>query len=120
MDQYLEIESCWDVAAFHCPVCGRVVFTEEGDATKNPCEHVLFSWINQVSEYYNPAEVVQMLLDDEDAKLSPWDDEFLERCPESVVLFGFTSYGMACEPVSPTIVHGIRFPKAADHDEEAG
>lgn len=120
MGQYVEIESCWDSASFHCPVCGRVVFTEDGDATQNPCEHVLFSWINQVGEYYNPATDMQTLLGDQDAMLSPWDDEFLERCPESAVLFGFTSHGMACGPVSLTIVHGIRFPKAAEDEEEAG
>jgi hypothetical protein len=64
MGQYVEIESCWDSASFHCPVCGRVVFTEDGDAMQNPCEHVLFSWINQVGEYYNPAADMQAHLGD--------------------------------------------------------
>lgn len=117
MSQYVEIESCWDSAAFYCPVCGHVVFTEEGEATEKPCEHVLFSWINLVGEYYNPAMAIQPILDDEDTMLSPWDDAFLEQCPESAVLFAFTSHGMACGPVSLTIVHGIRFPDAAEDDE---
>jgi hypothetical protein len=113
MGQYVEIESCGESVVCYCPVCGRVVFTKEWEATNNPCEHALFSGSNQFGEYYNPAPDMHPLLDDEDAMLSPWDDKFLEGCPGSAVLLGFTSHGMACGPVSLTIIHGIRFPEAA-------
>jgi hypothetical protein len=116
MSQYVEIESCWDSCTFHCPVCGRVVFTEEGNPTTQPCEHVLFSWINQVGEYYNPAPDMRALLEEEDPAPLPCDSDFLERCPDSAVLFGFHSQGMACGPVSLTIVHGIRFPEPVAED----
>jgi hypothetical protein len=87
MAQYITIQNFWESPKFHCPVCGAEVFTENGEPTDKPCEHVLFSWIDQVGD-------------------------FLSRCPDTAVLFAMESSGMACGPVSLTVIHAIKFPEA--------
>jgi hypothetical protein len=113
MAQYITIENNWQGAAFHCPACGNPVFTERGEPTNKPCSHLLFSWINEIGEFHNVADEIGDSLEGHEKnelRLAPWDDEFLESLPETAVLFGFELHGMACGPVSTTVVHAIRFP----------
>jgi hypothetical protein len=115
--QYITIENNWQRAVFHCPACGKPVFTERGEPTNKPCSHLLFSWINEIGEFYNAAaEIGDFLKDNEksDMRLTPWDEEFLVNLPETAVLFGFELHGMACGPVCTTVVHAIKFPSAED------
>lgn len=118
MGQYVEIDSDWRTPVFHCPVCGRKVFTRKGRPASRPCEHVLFSWINQVSEFYNAATEIQPLLKDEESRHSPASEAFLKRCPKTAVLFSFASYEMGCGPLSLKIIHAIRFLEDTDEDED--
>lgn len=119
MAQYIPIQNRWESPRFHCPACGAVVFTENGDPTEKPCEHVLFSWIDQVGDFYNVAEEVNSLVQDEENWCSPSDEEFLTRCPEMAVLFALESSGMACGPVGLTVIHAIKFPETSwNQDDE--
>lgn len=119
MAQYITIQNFWESPKFHCPVCGAEVFTENGEPTDKPCEHVLFSWIDQVGDFYNAADEVNGLLEDDENWFSPSDEEFLSRCPDTAVLFALESSGMACGPVSLTVIHAIKFPEANwDQDDE--
>lgn len=111
MGQYITIQNYWESPKFHCPACGAEVFTETGDPTEKPCEHILFSWIDQVGEFYNTTEEIKALVEDRENWLSPSDDEFLARCPETAVLFAMEYNGMACGPVSLTLIHAIKFPE---------
>jgi hypothetical protein len=110
MAQFVTIQNNWDSAKFHCPACGAEVFTGDGEATDKPCEHVLFSWIDAVGDFYNAAEALKELLEDEDSWSYPSDEEFLSRCPDTAVLFALEHSGMACGPVSLTAIHAIEFP----------
>jgi hypothetical protein len=112
MAQYITIENNWQGAAFYCPACGKPVFTERGEPTNKPCPHLLFSWINEIDEFYNADDIRDFLERNEksEMRLAPWDEEFLESLPEAAVLFGFELHGMACGPVCTTVVHAIRFP----------
>jgi hypothetical protein len=118
MEQYVEIESEWVTPVFHCPVCGQVVFTADGGPASQPCEHVLFSWISQVGEFYNSAADIQEILDDDEGWHSPASGESLDRCPDTAVLFAFNSCEMGCGQVSLAVMHAIRFPDDANEGEE--
>lgn len=119
MAQIIEIENYWQGTKFCCPACGKEVFTEDGGPALKPCEHVLFSWISEVGEIYNPSAQVQRLMDESEARdempPSPYDDELVDALPDNAVLFALTEHGMACGPVSLTVVHAINFPQ---HDRE--
>lgn len=114
MAQIIEIENTWQGAKFCCPACGKAVFTEDGVPTDTPCEHVLFSWINEVGDYYNPCSDIVKLLqksEEEDEFMpSPYDEEFQDSLPETAVLFALSEHGIACGPVCTTIIHAITFP----------
>jgi hypothetical protein len=110
--QYIEIQKRWVSHNFHCPVCGAEVFSEDGEPTGDPCQHVLFSWIDEVGEFYNAADEVKPILEDDENWLSPSDEEFLSRCPDTAVLFALESSGIACGPVSFTVIHAIKFPES--------
>lgn len=111
MSQYVTIQNYSGSPKFHCPACGAEVFTEDGEHTKKPCEHVLFSWIDQVGEFYNTADEIRDLVEDDESWFCPSDEEFLTRCPGTAVLFALESSGMACGPVSLTVIHAIKFPE---------
>ena len=116
MAQYIEITNVWGGVSFCCPVCGAEVFTESGEPTHTPCDHVLFSWIDAVGDYYNAAPELRQLLqrseENDELEPSPSDNDFTELFPDNVILFALTEHGIACGPVSTTVVHGIRFPFA--------
>lgn len=120
MAQYVEIENVWYGTKYCCPVCGAIVFTSNGEPTADPCEHVLFSWIDAVSDFYNPAPEIERLAQQaeqaDECGPIPSDDIFLESLPDNEVLFAFTDHGIACGPVSTTVIHGIRFP--VDEEEQ--
>jgi hypothetical protein len=75
---------------------------------------VFFSWIDAVGEYYNPSSEIQRMVEEceeaDEFEPSPCDDGFLQKLPDNAVLFALTEHGMACGPVSTTVVHGIKFP----------
>ena len=114
MAQLVEIDNIWSGPQFCCPVCGNEVYGTNGEGTSKPCEHLLFSWIDQVGEYENSStetrKTLKQLSDEDGYEPSPYDDEFLNAMPESSVLFALTEHGFACGPVSLTIIHGICFP----------
>ncbi len=118
MAQYIEIEDAWRTTKFCCPACGQEVCSEDGEFADKPCEHVLFSWINEVGEYYNPCPEIQRMVEEsertDELESCPFDEEFQQLFPDNAILFAFTSHGMACGPVSTTVVHGIRFPHIDD------
>ena len=120
MTQVVEIEKYWNGTKFCCPVCGCEVFGADGEPASAPCEHVVFSWISEVDEYYNPSRHVQQIVENaeecDELLPSPFDEEFQQGLPENTVLFGMTEYGMACGPVSLTVVHAINFPQAEEFD----
>lgn len=117
MAQYITIQDYWNSAKFHCPACGAVVFTEGGEPTNKPCEHLLFSWINEVGEFYNAAEGLNELLEDDESSSDPSDDEFLSRCPDTAVLFALES--SESWPVSIRVVHAFKFPMSDCDEDEA-
>lgn len=120
MGQYIKIQSCWESSKFHCPVCGAEVFTANGEPTDKPCEHVMFSWISEVGDFYNVAEQVNSILEDDENWVSPSEEGFLSRCPDTAVLFALEFSSMSCGPVSLTLVHAINFPESSwDQDDEA-
>ena len=112
MGKYVSIQQEWQSPKFHCPACGAEVFTENGEPADKPCEHVLFSWIDQVGDFYNTAEEVGELIEDDENWFSLSTEDFLSRCPETAVLFALEVSGMACGPVRLTVVHAIKFPEA--------
>ncbi len=114
MAQYIDIHNNWESARFHCPACGAVIFDERGEPTPNPCKHLLFSWIDEVGDFYNPADEVKQILEEDD--ILPFDDETLEKFPETTVIFRLVSFGMACGPVSITVIHAINFLDEEDTD----
>lgn len=109
MAQYIHIKQTWEDTIFHCPVCGQVV-CKEGEFTDKPCKHLLFSWVDQVGEFENLAPEIGPLVESEDFFLLS-DEEFLEKCPDTAVLFALESKSMACGPVYCTVVHAINFPE---------
>ena len=113
MPQSVMIHHDWESARFHCPVCGTLIFEDDGSPVDAPCEHLLFSWISELAEFYNPAEEVRDLADDEGFH-SPTDEEVLSRLPDTAVLFEFRSYEMSLGPVSLSIVHAINFSSSND------
>ena len=106
-------------ANFHCPACGAEVFTETGNPTDKPCEHLLFSWINEVGEFYNAAEEVCALVEDHGNWILRSQVEFLERCPDTAVLFALSDIGVTGGLSMLTVIHAIKFPEASwDQDDE--
>jgi hypothetical protein len=118
MGQYVEIESAWGAPVFHCPVCGQVVFADDGGPTSQPCGHVLFGWIKQVGDIYNAAVDIQGLLAEDESWHSPASEECVDRCPETAVLFPFSSCKTGCGPASLTDMHAIQFPDDVNEGEE--
>jgi len=114
MAQLIEIENIWSGPQFCCPVCGKEVYSVNGEGTSKPCDHLLFSWIDVVGEYENSSietkKTLKLLSDEDGYEPSPCEDEFLNAMPENAVLFAFTEHGFACGPVSTTVIHGIQFP----------
>ena len=116
MAQYITIDNSLMTAVFHCPICGSQAFSELGEPTNRPCDHLLFSWISEIGEFDNAAVEVKAIFSggEEDGldeySFAPWDEKFQQLLPEHAVLFAFESQGMACGPVSLTIVHGIKYP----------
>jgi len=110
MAQYVEIDNFFVLAEFHCPVCGATIFSEDGLPTTDPCEHLLFSWISEIGEFYNAADGLKETLENDDLGAAPWSKEFQSRCPDNAVLFALKTSEMACGPVTTTVVHGIAFP----------
>jgi hypothetical protein len=111
MSQYISIDQAWESPKFHCPACGAEVFSVDGEPTDKPCEHLLFSWIDQVGEFYNASDEIKKILKDDEDGLRPNEEEFILRCPDNTVLFALESCGMACGPVSLTVIHAIKFPE---------
>jgi hypothetical protein len=109
MAQYIQIEQMWEDTNFYCPVCGKIV-CKKGEFTEKPCKHLLFSWIDQVGEFENLDPSLETLVESEDF-FHPSDQEFLDKCPDTAVLFAFDARTMACGPVSCIVVHGIKFPE---------
>lgn len=108
MCQYVTVQQYWESPKFHCPLCGAEVFTEGGEPTDKPCEHLLFSFVE--SDFFNVAAKLEDVIEDEDSYLFPSDVEFQDKCPDHSVLFAFESHGIACGPTSFTVVHAIEFP----------
>ena len=111
MAEHILITQSWYGSRFHCPACGAVVCSDK-DLTDKPCKHLLFSWINEVGEYHNLKPSLQPHIDaliDSDECFLPEDQEFLEGCPETAVLFAFEAREMACGPITTQIVHAIDF-----------
>ncbi len=116
MAQLVEFDNLWNGTEFHCPACGAEIYTADGEPTSSPCPHLMFSWLDAVGEYDNPSSDIKSLLkqlsdaDDYGYEPCPHDDELLDALPDDAVLFALTQHGMACGPVSSTIIHAVRFP----------
>jgi hypothetical protein len=110
MPQYISIDQCWDSPRFNCPACGAEVFSVDGEPTDKPCEHLMFSWIDQVGEFYNASDEINEIIQSSEERLTPDDEEFISSCPDNAVLFALKSCGMACGPASLTVIHAINFP----------
>lgn len=101
-------------APFHCPVCGtQLLNPEEG---LRSCAHLLFAWIDVVGEFdqeLTRPEIHELAegLDEDGLWASPCEDEFLEKLPRNSVAFAFTEHGIACGPISNTVVIGVQFPQ---------
>jgi len=58
---FLKIQTSWgfdEIEFQHCPVCGSPVL-----GNVNPCEHLLFSYSNEVGEFQNVATSVRSAVD---------------------------------------------------------
>ena len=103
---------------FFCPVCGSVMVDPEVGFEVDRCEHFLFGYVDMAGELevFSPdfAPVARRLeaaeLDEE--YLVPWDEQFAQLCEPGTKIFGLTSRGMACGPVSITVCVGVAIPAA--------
>ena len=118
MTQIVNIDNYWQGLKFCCPACGCEVFTDNGEPATEPCEHLVFSWIGDADEFYNPSQRVQQVVEKaeemDEMSPSPFEDEFQQTLPDNTVMFALTEYGMACGPVSFTVVHAIEFPEGEE------
>lgn len=117
MAQLVEINGVWSGATFHCPACGEPVFIC-GEPALECCPHVMFSWIDMVGDYYNVSksfrQIIKQYEDSDELEPGACDTELLDKLPENAVAFAFTEKGLACGPVSTTVVHCIEFPSEKD------
>jgi len=118
MAQYVSFENNWEGLKFHCPACGSEVCSTDGNFTQTPCEHLFFCWIDECGEFENASEEFLNLKeanseDEDDCEGlhgAPWNEDFLNKLPDDVVMFGIEHHGMACGPVCTTVVYAIKFP----------
>ncbi len=118
MTQIVNIDNYWQGLKFCCPACGSEVFTANGEPAAEPCEHVVFSWIGDADEFYNPSQQVERMITkagkSDEFYPSPYEEDFQQTLPDNTVMFALTEHGMACGPVSWTVVHAIEFPEAEE------
>jgi hypothetical protein len=116
--KFVEING-YSGAPFSCPICGREIFTPEGEAVSAPCDHLVFSWLDLIGEFLNPSPEVARLAaeweNDPEPETFPWDKEFHDLFADSVVMFGCATRGVACGPVGAMLVHAVKFP-TGDND----
>ena len=111
----LEVES---QEPFFCPVCGSVMVDPDLGFEVERCEHFLFGYVDVAgelevfsSDFAPVARRLEAAELDEDYLL-PWDEQFAQLCEAGTKIFGLTSHGMACGPVSLTVCVGVAIPKA--------
>ena len=93
---------------FFCPACGTQLVSTAGVADQ-PCSHVLFFWLNEVGEFEKATPLVRSIVKElgpeiETGDILPWNDEFLEKFPDSAILFSIAG-------ATTTLVVGIDFPE---------
>lgn len=110
MAQFVSIDAEAMSFRFHCPVCGAAMYTKNGEATNDPCDHFLFSWTSMPGEALHTTKELEDLFEDDESWGYPSDESFLSRCPVNAVLFAFETSGMACGPIADAVVHAIKFP----------
>jgi hypothetical protein len=100
---------------FHCPITGALILSADGF---EPSAATAFSFCPEAGDFDMAGRSLRSLWRTLNDRYG--DDEFFpdlwrrfcrrlaKRKPE-IVIFGFTSHGMACGPVSSTIYLGIDF-----------
>tara|TARA_Y100000310_G_C20636826_1_gene791623 strand:+ start:1562 stop:1900 length:339 start_codon:yes stop_codon:yes gene_type:complete len=86
----------------YCPACGKPILPRPME----PCEHLLFVYLEGVC--YDPTgigEKFEEILLDDDSDGEPQTALEKVDLPETAFVLSITSYGMACGPVSSTILY---------------
>lgn len=101
-------------APFHCPVCGTQLVVP--DEELRSCPHLLFAWIDVVGDFEEELtrpeiRTLAESLDEDEVGVSPYEDAFLNKLPRNSLAFALTEHGIACGPVSTTLVVGVQFPQ---------
>lgn len=118
--QRIDIDIDPSAFTFHCPVCGHVILRPEHEPA--PCAHCTFVWIDALAEFDEAMCTPEILARmrvlpppderfDEDGFewVSCFAAEFLGRLPNGTIAFFLSWSGIACGPVSETVVIGIDF-----------
>ena len=111
---------------FYCPITGSQIL---GSDFYNPSAATAFTFSPEAGDFESIEEPYRTIWDEIDTVYG--EDEFgadlwsrfCERLHQefpSVVVFGFTTHGMACGPVSITIFIAIDFAYGSDGEEDEG
>ena len=103
-----------DSFGFFCPITGTPIL---GQDSFEPSEAMVFSYCQEagcVDPYDDAASKVWEEMEEKESESCDFDawEQFKEKMSADnpyLVLFGFTSYGMGCGPVSSTIYVCIDF-----------
>jgi hypothetical protein len=117
----LDIDDSFD---FFCPMTGEQIL---GPDFFHPSAATVFTFSPEASDFESIAEPFKTIWDEieslygEDEFGTDLWDRFCERLAKefpNVLVFGFTTHGIACGPVSNTIFVAIDFAFGGDDDED--
>jgi hypothetical protein len=109
-----------DSLDFFCPRTGSLIL---GPEYFDPSPATAFVYIPEICEFETIEDGLEEIWDELEERYgeeeSPWDlwGRFLQRVAKdrpNVLVFAFTSHGMACGPVSSTVYVGIDFGYATE------
>jgi hypothetical protein len=93
ISKWIDFDHMDEPQPFFCPFCGSQLLTPA--LVENPCEHLMFSWLNEVPEFEKASaatlEVLKKLRqEDEDFDDDPRNEQFLNAMPPNTILISFT------------------------------
>ena len=110
----VDIDFGGEFEPFFCPFCGhRIINPETIEAGSTPCQHVEFIYVDVAGEFdfvktqLHPT-VEKLMNDPEGDTWGILDSGNLKKMPDDMVIFGLTTSGMACGPVSSTVSVALR------------
>jgi len=102
-----------DGGELKCPVCGEVIITAEEGTSQALCKHVMFVYLDNVSEFefvkkgfQKTADKITKAFDEGDCL--GWDEIEAKLLPKGVSVLELTETGLCCGPCSFTMSIGIK------------